>query len=147
MRGVHGNFSLLSGGGGREEEEGRRRRLGLELRGSSNQTGLTIDIEETTEKRIERLIRENQVIIFSKKSCCMCHTMKRLLNTLRVNPTVIELEEDEMSTSSLPAQDSRNGVWPVVYIGGRRIGGLESLMTLHLSGELILKLREVGVLI
>ncbi|KAI3927696.1 hypothetical protein MKX01_029291 [Papaver californicum] len=127
--------------------------LGLELNGSSNtnnQTALTIDVEESTEKRIERLIRENQVIIFSKRSCCMCHVMKRLLYTLGANPTVIELEENEMNSSLPQGQDSGGGsgggggVGPVVYVGGRRIGGLQSLMALHLSGELILKLREVG---
>ncbi|KAI3944241.1 hypothetical protein MKW98_016471 [Papaver atlanticum] len=122
--------------------------LGIELNGSSNsnnQTALTIDVEESTEKRIERLIRENQVIIFSKRSCCMCHVMKRLLYTLGANPTVIELEENELK-SSLPATQNSGGGGggPVVYVGGRRVGGLESLMALHLSGELVLKLREVG---
>ncbi|KAI3979408.1 hypothetical protein MKX01_001600 [Papaver californicum] len=131
--------------------------LGLELNGSSNtnsQTALTIDVEESTEKRIERLIRENQVIIFSKRSCCMCHVMKRLLYTLGANPTVIELEENEMNSLLPPVQVSGGGgsggggggggVGPVVYVGGRRIGGLQSLMALHLSGELVFKLREVG---
>ncbi|KAI3907513.1 hypothetical protein MKW92_032211 [Papaver armeniacum] len=126
--------------------------LGIELNGgsnSNNQTALTIDVEESTEKRIERLIRENQVIIFSKRSCCMCHVMKRLLYALGANPTVIELEENEMNSSLPPAQNSGGGsggggVGPVVYVGGRRVGGLESLMALHLSGELVLKLREVG---
>ncbi|RZC51846.1 hypothetical protein C5167_020271 [Papaver somniferum] len=128
--------------------------LGIELNGSSNsnnQTALTIDVEESTEKRIERLIRENQVIIFSKRSCCMCHVMKRLLYTLGANPTVIEIEENEMK-SSLPATQNSGGesggggggVGPVVYVGGGRVGGLESLMALHLSGELVVKLREVG---
>ncbi|MCL7049792.1 hypothetical protein MKW94_011791 [Papaver nudicaule] len=126
--------------------------LGIELNGSgaNNQGPLTIDVEESTEKRLERLIRENQVIIFSKRSCCMCHVMKRLLYTLGVNPTVIELEENEMNSSLPAAQHSGGsgggggGAGPVVYVGGRRIGGLESLMALHLSGELVVKLREVG---
>ncbi|KAJ4953246.1 hypothetical protein NE237_030078 [Protea cynaroides] len=58
---------------------------------------LTIDVEEeTTERRIERLITENPVIIFSRKSCCMCHVMKKLLSKIDVYPAVIELEEAEL---------------------------------------------------
>ncbi|KAJ8643643.1 hypothetical protein MRB53_005391 [Persea americana] len=51
---------------------------------------LSIDVAETTEARIRRLISENPLVIFSRSSCCMSHVMRRLLTTLRVHPTVIE---------------------------------------------------------
>ncbi|OVA08424.1 Glutaredoxin [Macleaya cordata] len=133
MQGVRGYQPLTDGGGFR-----------LELTSSTaGLTALTIDVAETVEKRIERLIEENPVIIFSKSSCCMCHVMKRLLSNLGCTPTVIELEEGEMG--ALPAHDS-SGVAgaPAVFIGGTSIGGLESLMALHLSGNLVPKLNEVG---
>ncbi|CAA6672809.1 unnamed protein product [Spirodela intermedia] len=88
--------------------------------------------------RMERLITENPVVIFSKSSCCICHVMKRLLCTIGTHPTVIELEDGEMD----PAPPS-----PAVFIGGTLIGGLESLMALHLSGLLVPRLREVCVII
>ncbi|RZC68375.1 hypothetical protein C5167_031631 [Papaver somniferum] len=106
-------------------------------------TALTIDVAETVEKKIQRLIQENPVIIFSKSSCCMCHVMKRLLSNLGCTPTVIELEDDEIS--ALPMEDVvPGGAAPAVFIGGECIGGLESLMALHLSGNLVLKLAQVG---
>lgn len=77
----------------------------------------------------------------------MCHVMKRLLSTIGVHPTVIELDEEEIGALSAPVEDDRGGaVAPVVFIGGTRVGGLESLVALHLSGHLVAKLVEVGAL-
>ncbi|PIN06834.1 Glutaredoxin [Handroanthus impetiginosus] len=119
---------------------------------------LAIDVTESTEMRIQRLISENPVIIFSRPSCCMCHVMKRLLSTVGVHPTVIELEEDEIAALSPndngnnSAEDSSSQVVggaspaPALYIGGACVGGLESLVALHLSNNLVPKLIEVGAL-
>ncbi|XP_077228330.1 glutaredoxin-C6-like [Tasmannia lanceolata] len=113
-------------------------------------TTLTMDVGETsTEKRIQRMISENPVIIFSKTSCLMCHVMKSLFATLGVHPTVIELDEGEMEKArpALGAHNSRADYGaPAVFIGGAHVGGLESLVALHLSGSLLPKLREVGAL-
>lgn len=56
---------------------------------------------------------------------------------------VIELEEDEIGV--LTAQNSEGA--PAVFIGGTRIGGLESLIALHLSDHLVPRLVEVGALL
>ncbi|KAE8693596.1 Glutaredoxin-C6 [Hibiscus syriacus] len=111
--------------------------------------GLSIDEEETVETRIRRLISEHPLIIFSRSSCCMCHVMKKLLATIGVHPTVIELDDHEFV--SLPVPSSHGGLSsrnlsPAVFIGGTCVGGLESLVALHLGGHLIPKLVEVGVL-
>lgn len=120
---------------------------------------LAIDVAESTEMRIQRLISENPVIIFSRSSCCMCHVMKRLLSAIGVHPTVIELEEEEIAAltprdhnndeeegdSSSPVLGGASGT-PALYIGGACVGGLESLMALHLSNNLVPKLVEVGAL-
>ncbi|KAH0855647.1 hypothetical protein HID58_004001 [Brassica napus] len=66
----------------------------------TSSTSLSIDEEESSEAKIRRLITEHPVIIFSRSSCCMCHVMKRLLATIGVIPTVIELDDHEVS--SLP---------------------------------------------
>ncbi|MQM16474.1 hypothetical protein Taro_049431 [Colocasia esculenta] len=111
---------------------------------------LSIDVAETPEKRIERLITENPVIIFSRSSCCMCHVMKRLLSTIGVHPMVIELDDGEIDRAMESLSPSSGGdpssVAPAVFIGGVLVGGLESLMALHLSEQLVPKLREVGAL-
>ncbi|CAI9093712.1 OLC1v1023124C1 [Oldenlandia corymbosa var. corymbosa] len=139
MQGVR-RYGLLSDGGVR-----------LELTPTTN-SPLAIDVTESTEMRIQRLISENPVIIFSRSSCCMCHVMKRLLATIGVHPTVIELEEEEIDAlpSAASGDDdsggSGGGGAPAVFIGGTRVGGWESLVALHLSGHLVPKLMEVGAL-
>ncbi|KAL9168102.1 hypothetical protein ABFS82_05G139000 [Erythranthe guttata] len=100
---------------------------------------LAIDVDESTEMRIERLVSENPVVIFSRSSCCMCHVMRRLLSNIGVHATVIELEEDEI-TAVKP-------VSPALYLGGAWVGGVESMVALHLSNDLVPKLVEVGALI
>ncbi|XP_059274887.1 glutaredoxin-C6 [Lycium ferocissimum] len=119
----------------------------LELTPTTN-SPLAIDVAESTEMRIQRLISENPVVIFTRSSCCMCHVMKKLLSAIGVHPTVIELEEDEIA--ALPAGDDvipgGSGEAPAVFIGGARVGGLESLVALHLSGRLVPRLVEVGVI-
>ncbi|KAL6344852.1 hypothetical protein AAG906_002758 [Vitis piasezkii] len=109
---------------------------------------LAIDVTESTEMRIQRLISENPVIIFSRPSCCMCHVMKRLLSTIGVHPTVIELDDEEIGALAAHSADSTSTapVAPAVFIGGTRVGGLESLVALHLSGHLVPRLVEVGAL-
>ncbi|KAL0545506.1 hypothetical protein IC582_015392 [Cucumis melo] len=105
---------------------------------------LSIDVAESAHTRIRRLISEHPVIIFSRTSCCMCHVMKKLLATIGVHPTVIELEDDEIH--ALASFSSTTTATPAVFIGGAFLGGLESLVALHLSGHLVPKLVEVGAL-
>ncbi|OIT01239.1 PREDICTED: glutaredoxin-C6-like [Nicotiana attenuata] len=124
----------------------------LELTPTTN-SPLAIDVAESTEMRIQRLISENPVVIFTRSSCCMCHVMKKLLSAIGVHPTVIELEEDEIaalpSTTAVTGDEvisDGSGEAPAVFIGGTRVGGLESLVALHLSGRLVPRLVEVGVI-
>ncbi|KAL2317927.1 hypothetical protein Fmac_031803 [Flemingia macrophylla] len=107
---------------------------------SSSAASLSIDVDESTEARISRLISEHPVIIFTRSSCCMCHVMKKLLATIGVNPTVIELDDHEIAALPRPTPT------PAVFIGGSSIGGLESLVALHVSGHLVPKLVQVGAL-
>ncbi|KAL3498643.1 hypothetical protein ACH5RR_041375 [Cinchona calisaya] len=137
MQGI-GGYGPLSDGGVR-----------LELTTTTN-SPLAIDVTESTEMRLKRLISENPVIIFSRSSCCMCHVMKRLLAAVGVHPTVIELDDEEVD--ALPAGrdndggDDDGGGAPALFIGGTRVGGWGSLMALHLSGHLVPKLVEVGAI-
>ncbi|CAM8960589.1 unnamed protein product [Rhodiola kirilowii] len=89
--------------------------------------------------RIQRLVTENPVVIFSRSSCCMCHVMKNLLASVGVHPTVIELDEVEI-------RGLKGDGAPVLFVGGNRVGGLEGLVGLHLGGQLVPRLIEVGAL-
>ncbi|XP_057958349.1 glutaredoxin-C6-like [Malania oleifera] len=145
MQGLRGYRPLTGGGGVR-----------LELTPTTS-SPLAIDVTESVEMRIQRLISENPVIIFSRSACCMCHVMKRLLSSLGVHPTVIELEEEEIAAlSSLDNPDSSDSsssssatpssADPALFLGGTRVGGLESLVALHLSSHLVPKLVEIGAI-
>ncbi|XP_021635397.2 glutaredoxin-C6 [Hevea brasiliensis] len=119
---------------------------------TSSSSSLSIDAVESPETRIQRLISEHPVIIFSRSSCCMCHVMKKLLANIGVHPTVIELDDHEISAlpPSPPPSDhdseAPRSLAPALFIGGTCVGGLESLVALHLSGHLVPKLVEVGAL-
>ncbi|KAG5030824.1 hypothetical protein JHK82_014430 [Glycine max] len=106
---------------------------------SNSSSSLSMELDESPESRIQRLISEHPVIIFTRSSCCMCHVMKKLLATIGVHPTVIELDDQEIA--ALPDTSA-----PSAFIGGTCIGGLESLVGLHVTGHLIPKLVQVGAL-
>ncbi|KAL8195779.1 hypothetical protein R6Q57_025532 [Mikania cordata] len=109
---------------------------------------LAIDVSESTPMRIQRLINENPVVIFSRSDCYMCDVMKRLFYSIGVYPTVIELEDDEIADLAAFHRHDGTGdaVAPAVFIGGSSVGGLENLVGVHLSGHLVSKLVEIGVL-
>jgi len=76
--------------------------------------------------------------------------MKKLLSTIGVNPTVIELDDNEIASLSSDDDDDLASVLrsrsPAVFIGGACVGGLESLVALHVGGHLVPKLVQVGAL-
>ncbi|KAL9230393.1 hypothetical protein vseg_005754 [Gypsophila vaccaria] len=115
-------------------------RLELMTTGTTS-SPLSLDEAEPAEARIQRLITENPAVIFSRPSCYMCHVMKNLLHTIGVHPTVIELEEHEIS--AVPADDNSDRI-PALFVGGTRVGGLESLVSLHVSNRLVPLLADGG---
>lgn len=78
----------------------------------------------------------------------MCDVMKRLFYSIGVYPIVVELEEEEITELDTFHHDRGGGedVAPMVFIGGNCVGGLESLVALHLSGHLVAQLVEIGAL-
>ncbi|KAK9742000.1 hypothetical protein RND81_03G142500 [Saponaria officinalis] len=122
--------------------QGVQNPMRLELTITGITSPLSLDEAESTEARIQRLITENPAVIFSRPSCYMCHVMKNLLHTIGVHPTVIELEEHE--TAAVPADDDNSGQIPTLFVGGTHVGGLETLVSLHLSNRLVPLLAEAG---
>jgi glutaredoxin 3 len=79
----------------------------------------------------------------------MCHTVARLFRDLGVNAVVHELDQDprgkEMEEALLKMLGKGPSV-PVVFIGGKLVGGTNKVMSLHLGGELVPMLRNAGAL-
>ncbi|CAL9102141.1 glutaredoxin subgroup III [Musa troglodytarum] len=98
------------------------------------QGALTIDVDEAPERRMERMIRESPVVVFTRRGCYTCDVILRLLAVVGAHATVIVLEDGEAGPAALPA----------LFIGGAAVGGFEGLVALHLGGRLVPRLREAG---
>ncbi|GMY27667.1 monothiol glutaredoxin-S2 [Fagus crenata] len=99
-------------------------------------------------ERVTNLVSERPVVIFSKSSCCMCHSIKTLLNDFGVNPAVYELDEIQRGRDIEQAL-ARLGCSPsvpAVFIGGELVGGANEVMSLHLKRSLIPMLRRAGAI-
>ncbi|EHA8589250.1 Monothiol glutaredoxin-S5 [Cocos nucifera] len=117
----------------------------------------------TSGGEIRRVLEENPVVVVGRRGCCMVHVMRRLLLGQGVNPTVCEVGEDTDEAAliaELPPEMAaaaaggdvvghlrREGmVLPAVFIGGRLVGGLDRLMAVHISGDLVPILKQAGAL-
>lgn len=107
-------------------------------------------------ERVLRMASNNAVVVFSVSGCCMCHVVKRLLLGLGVGPTVYELDQERggreiqavlsrlLSTS--PVVSGPHGAVPVVFIGGKLLGGVDKVMSCHINGSLVPLLKQAGAL-
>ncbi|CAJ2629178.1 monothiol glutaredoxin-S6-like protein [Trifolium pratense] len=87
---------------------------------------------------ITRMVNDKAVVIFSKSTCCLSHSIMSLIRNFGANPIVYELDEMtngiqiERELLQLGCQPSV----PAVFIGQQFIGGSKRIMTLHLRNEL-----------
>ncbi|EYU45570.1 hypothetical protein ABFS82_14G010300 [Erythranthe guttata] len=93
-------------------------------------------------ERISEMVSDNPVVIFSKSSCWVSHSIKSLLYGLGANLTVYDLDlitggyEIEQALRPL----GHSPTVPAVFIGGDFAGGAKEIVTLHVNGSLISKL-------
>ncbi|URE30341.1 Glutaredoxin [Musa troglodytarum] len=76
----------------------------------------------------------------------MCHVARRLLLGLGVNPTVCEFGDEAAGEAAGGGDVRRLAMLPVVFVGGRLLGGLDRLVAVHITGELVPILKEAGAL-
>lgn len=99
---------------------------------------------------IMRLGEEYPVVIFTKSSCCMCHSIKTLIYGFGANPTIYELDQlpnGQQMENELKILGRKPSV-PAVFIGKELIGGPTEVMSLHLKGKLVpmlLKAKAIWV--
>ncbi|GLT80910.1 hypothetical protein SLA2020_523210 [Shorea laevis] len=112
------------------------------------------------EINLTKLVVENAVVVFGRRGCCMCHVVKRLLLGHGVNPVVFEVEEEREAAvvNELGAinggkrggggggKDGGGVQFPAVFVGGRLFGGLDKVMSTHISGELVPILKDAKAL-
>ncbi|KAG6492135.1 monothiol glutaredoxin-S3-like [Zingiber officinale] len=101
---------------------------------------------------MHRMVAKNPVVVVGRRECCMCHVARRLLLGLGVNPAVCELGEEAAAEVEGAVAFSGAGncrgpiILPVVFVGGRLLGGLDRLLAVHIAGELVPILKEAGAL-
>ncbi|XP_058742637.1 monothiol glutaredoxin-S6-like [Vicia villosa] len=96
------------------------------------------------------LIENKPVVIFSKSTCCMSHTVKALISSFKANPIVIEI--DKMANGhqierALIQLGCRPSV-PAVFIGQQFIGSTDEVISLNVQNKLaplLLKARAIFI--
>ncbi|KAL2925117.1 Glutaredoxin-C9 [Bienertia sinuspersici] len=100
--------------------------------------------------KVNTVVKGSAVVVFSSKDCCMCHVAKRLLFSLGVGPTVVELDDESGSSDDVEAVlcqlSGHDQPLPVIFIGGKFLGGIDSLMASHINGSLVPLLKQAGAL-
>ncbi|KAL6978426.1 Glutaredoxin-C11 [Sarracenia purpurea var. burkii] len=99
-------------------------------------------------ERIIDLATKKAAVIFTKSTCCMCHSIKALFYELGASPAIHELDQDaggrEME-KALQRLGCHPAV-PAVFIGGRFVGSSKDVISLHLDGSLKQKLIDAGAI-
>ncbi|CAL9101795.1 unnamed protein product [Musa textilis] len=102
---------------------------------------------------IRRAVEENPVVVVGRSGCCMVHVVRRLLQGQGVNPVVCEVGEDADEAALVAGLqgsdddiDLAAAALPAVFVGGRLVGGLERLVAVHITGELVPILKRAGAL-
>ncbi|CAK8540977.1 unnamed protein product [Lathyrus sativus] len=108
-------------------------------------TRVTRTMEEDEMERIMRLATQNAVVIFSISSTsCMCHAMKSLFSGMGVNAMVHELDQDHKPFMMRLLGNSTS--LPVVFIGGKLVGSMDTVLAFHINGSLVPLLKHAGAL-
>ncbi|GMH27771.1 hypothetical protein Nepgr_029614 [Nepenthes gracilis] len=97
---------------------------------------------------LRRLVDEKPVVVFSRSSCCVSHSMKQLICSYGANLTVYELDEIPNGREvdrALQSIGCRPSV-PAVFIGQKFVGGANEVISLQVQGKLVPMLMEAGAI-
>jgi len=105
--------------------------------------------EASVKAKMEAMIADNPVMIFSFSTCPFCKNAKKLLDDMNVGYTAVELNEVEggMAIRAELAKKTGRTSMPNIWIGGKGIGGCNDgpgIMTLKKNGELFAMLEKAG---
>ena len=94
------------------------------------------------------LIQEKPVVIFSKSSCCMSHSIESLMRGFGANPTIYQLDQipnGHQIERELVKMGFRHSV-PAVFIGQQLVGNERNVMSLHIQNQLVPLLIQAGAI-
>ncbi|XP_051142062.1 glutaredoxin-C11-like [Andrographis paniculata] len=86
--------------------------------------------------RIRDLASKKAAVIFTKSTCCMCHSIKALFYELGASPAVHDIDDDPEMELALRSGLGCTPTVPAVFIGGQFVGSAKDIISLHLDGSL-----------
>ncbi|GMI98796.1 hypothetical protein like AT1G03020 [Hibiscus trionum] len=97
---------------------------------------------------VTSMVADRPVVIFSRTTCCMSHTIKTLISGFGANPTVYELDEiaNGQQVERALQEMGCNPSVPAVFIGQQLIGGANQVMSLQLRNQLAPLLIRAGAI-
>ncbi|GLU20736.1 hypothetical protein SLE2022_369190 [Rubroshorea leprosula] len=101
---------------------------------------------QTALNKSKEIVSSCPVVVFSKTYCGYCNRVKQLLTQLGASYKVIELnnESDGGDVQAALAQWTGLSTVPNVFIGGKHIGGCDTVVAKHQAGELMNLLTNAG---
>jgi thioredoxin reductase (NADPH) len=89
--------------------------------------------------RVDKLIADHRVVVFSKMDCPYCDSVKQLLSSLGAPYESLDLDmlDEGPEIQALLAKKTGQKTVPNVFIRGRHIGGADSTHKLHREGALV----------
>ncbi|XWS60750.1 hypothetical protein CRYUN_Cryun07bG0062600 [Craigia yunnanensis] len=98
--------------------------------------------------KVKQIVSSTPVVVFSKTYCGYCNRVKQLFTQLGASYKIIELDEgsdgDEMQAAL--AEWTGQRTVPNVLIGGIHIGGCDSVLAKHQTGQLVNLLTNAGAI-
>ncbi|KAB5525002.1 hypothetical protein DKX38_022751 [Salix brachista] len=97
-------------------------------------------------KKANEIASSAPVVVFSKTYCGYCNRVKNLLTQVGATYKVIELDElsDGSQIQSALTHWTGLGTVPNVFIGGKHIGGCDTVVGKHQRNELLPLLQEAA---
>ncbi|KAM5571998.1 glutaredoxin [Rosa sericea] len=97
-------------------------------------------------EKVKTTVNSTPVVVFSKTYCGYCRRVKQLLTQVGARYKVVELDEgvDGGEIQAALAEWTGQTTVPNVFIAGKHVGGCDSVLERHQSGQLLPLLREAG---
>ncbi|CAL5203315.1 unnamed protein product [Lathyrus oleraceus] len=115
---------------------------------SSQNTQMSKEVMETSLTKAKELAASSPVFVFSKTYCGYCKRVKDLLKQIGATYKVLELdtESDGGEIQAALAEWTGQRTVPNVFIGGKHIGGCDSVLEKHRAGQLVPLLTDAGAI-
>ncbi|CDS11811.1 hypothetical protein LRAMOSA11455 [Lichtheimia ramosa] len=90
------------------------------------------------EQQVEDLIKNNNVVVFSKTYCPYCSSAKALLESQNIEFTVVELNRETNGSAMQDYLEKRSGqrTVPNIFIKQQHLGGCDDLKAADKDGRL-----------